>query len=193
MKDDTMSRDCTAGGSSGAVPGTAPRVFGLAGWSGSGKTHVMARLIPTLVKRGFRVSTLKHAHHRFDIDHPGKDSHTHREAGATEVLISSAHRFALLHELRDEAEPTLPDLLVRLTPVDLVLVEGFKHDPIPKQEIHRPSVGKPPLWDSDRWIVAVATDEPLSECTKPVLALDDIEAIADLVIEAAGPYPTAGA
>ena len=189
MKDGTMSRDRTAGGPTG----TAPRVFGLAGWSGSGKTHVMARLIPTLVGRGFRVSTLKHAHHRFDIDHPGKDSHTHREAGATEVLISSAHRFALLHELRDEPEPTLPDLLVRLAPVDLVLAEGFKHDPIPKLEIHRPSVGKPPLWDTDGWIVAVASDAALSECTKPVLQLDDIEAIADLVIEAAGPYPTAGA
>ena len=177
--------------SSAASSNPAPRVFGLAGWSGSGKTHLMARLIPTLVGRGFRVSTLKHAHHRFDIDHPGKDSHTHREAGATEVLISSAHRFALLHELRDEPEPTLPDLLVRLTPVDLVLVEGFKHDPIPKLEIHRPSVGKPPLWDTDSWIVAVATDEPLSDCTKPVLPLEGIEAIADLVIEAAGRYPTA--
>lgn len=170
----------------------APRVFGLAGWSGSGKTHVIARLIPTLIARGFRVSTLKHAHHRFDIDHPGKDSHTHREAGATEVLISSAHRFALLHELRDEAEPTLPDLLTRLSPVDLVLVEGFKHDPIPKLEIHRPAIGKAPLWDTDSWIVAVASDAALSGCTKPLLGLDDIDRIADLVIEAAAPYPSTG-
>lgn len=188
-----MTRARTTGASLRTAADTGPRVFGLAGWSGSGKTHVIARLIPTLVRRGFRVSTLKHAHHRFDIDHPGKDSHTHREAGATEVLISSAHRFALLHELRDETEPTLPDLLARLTPVDLVLVEGFKHDPIPKLEIHRPSIGKAPLWGTDAWIVAVASDELLSDCTKPVLPLADIDAIADLVIEATGPCPTAGA
>jgi molybdopterin-guanine dinucleotide biosynthesis protein B len=188
MKGGTVSRDRTTA----SIPGTGPRVFGLAGWSGSGKTHVMARVIPTLVGRGLRVSTLKHAHHRFDIDHPGKDSHTHREAGATEVLISSAHRFALLHELRDEAEPTLPGLLGRLAPVDIVLVEGFKHDPIPKLEIYRPSVGKAPLWRADDWIVAVASDEALTDCTKPVLPLDDIEAIADLILAAAGAYPIAG-
>lgn len=161
------------------------RVFGIAGWSGSGKTHLLARVIPALVGRGLRVSTLKHAHHRFDIDHPGKDSHTHREAGATEVLISSSHRYALLHELRDEAEPTLPDLLAKLSPVDLVLVEGFKHDPIPKLEIHRPAVGKPPLWPEDAWIVTVASDSPLPECDRPVLALDDTDAIAARILEAA--------
>lgn len=161
------------------------RVFGIAGWSGSGKTHLLARVIPALVGRGLRVSTLKHAHHRFDIDHPGKDSHTHREAGATEVLISSSHRYALLHELRDEAEPTLPDLLAKLAPVDLVLVEGFKHDPIPKLEIHRPSVGKPPLWPEDAWIVTVASDSPLPDCDRPVLPLDDTDAIAARILEAA--------
>jgi molybdopterin-guanine dinucleotide biosynthesis protein B len=161
------------------------RVFGIAGWSGSGKTHLLARVIPALVGRGLRVSTLKHAHHRFDIDHPGKDSHTHREAGATEVLISSSHRYALLHELRDEAEPTLPDLLAKLSSVDLVLVEGFKHDPIPKLEIHRPSVGKPPLWPEDDWILTVASDTALPECDRPVIALDDTDAIVERILETA--------
>ena len=157
------------------------RVFGLAGWSGSGKTTLMRRLIPELVGRGRRVSTIKHAHHGFDLDQPGKDSYEHRAAGASEVLVGSSARFALIHELRDEPEPTLGELLARLAPVDLVLVEGFKRDRHPKLEVYRPAVGKPPLWPEDDAVVAVASDGPLPDCTRPVLSLDDISGIADLV------------
>jgi molybdopterin-guanine dinucleotide biosynthesis protein B len=121
------------------------RVIGLAGWSGSGKTTLLTKLIPCLVARGLKVSTLKHAHHGFDVDQPGKDSHSHRMAGATEVMIGSAVRFALVHELRGAAEPTLRDLLARMSPVDLVVVEGYKAAPIPKLEVHRAAVGKPLL------------------------------------------------
>jgi molybdopterin-guanine dinucleotide biosynthesis protein B len=157
------------------------RLFGLAGWSGSGKTTLLCRLIPELVERGLRVSTIKHAHHRFDVDRPGKDSHAHRTAGATEVMVGSAARFALMHELRGAPEPNLLDLLARMTPVDLVLVEGFKFGPHPKLEIHRPSLGKPPLWPDDKRIVAVASDAPLPHCPSPVFTLEAIGAIADLV------------
>jgi molybdopterin-guanine dinucleotide biosynthesis protein B len=157
------------------------RLFGLAGWSGSGKTTLLCRLIPELVGRGLRVSTVKHAHHGFDVDRPGKDSHAHRTAGATEVMIGSAARFALMHELRGAPEPSLLDLLARMTPVDLVLVEGFKSGPHPKLEIHRPSLGKPPLWPDDKRIVAVASDAPLPHCPCPVFTLEGISAIADLV------------
>ncbi len=121
------------------------RIIGLAGWSGSGKTTLITKVLPRLIARGQRVSTLKHAHHGFDLDQPGKDSFMHRQAGATEVAISSAKRFAILHELREEPEWNLPDLLARLAPVDLVLVEGFKRDPFPKLEIHRTENGKPLL------------------------------------------------
>lgn len=163
------------------------RLFGLAGWSGSGKTTLMTQLIPTLVARGFRVSTIKHAHHAFDVDKPGKDSHVHREAGATEVLVSSATRFALMHELRGAPEPGLADLAGRLDTVDLVLIEGFKRDGHPKLEVHRPSVGKPPLWPEDPAIVAVASDSPLPACPHPVLDLNDVPAIASLVEDRAIP------
>jgi molybdopterin-guanine dinucleotide biosynthesis protein B len=158
------------------------RVFGLAGWSGSGKTTLVARLIPELVRRGLSVSTVKHAHHAFDVDTPGKDSYEHRRAGAAEVLVSSAHRFALMRELRGAPEPTLEDLLARLAPVDLVLVEGFKRHAHDKLEIHRPSVGKPLLAPDDPYIVAVASDVPLVGLKVPVLALDDVAAIADFVM-----------
>lgn len=157
------------------------RLFGLAGWSGSGKTTLLTRLIPALVGRGLRVSTVKHAHHRFDVDRPGKDSYAHRTAGATEVMIGSAARFALMHELRGAPEPSLRALLARMAPVDLVLVEGFKSGQHPKLEIHRPSIGKPPLWPDDSRIVAVASDAALPHCPFPVFALDGIDAIADLV------------
>lgn len=157
------------------------RVFGLAGWSGSGKTTLMRRLIPALVGRGLRISTVKHAHHGFDVDQPGKDSYEHRAAGATEVLIGSAARFALLHELRGAPEPGLGDLLQRMAPVDLVLVEGFKRDRHPKLEVYRPSVGKPPLWPQDEAVVAIASDGPVPDCARPVLDLDDLAGIADLV------------
>ena len=136
------------------------RVFGFAGWSGSGKTTLIERLIPVLVERGHRVSLVKHAHHDFDVDQRGKDSYRHREAGAAEVLVSSAKRWALMHELRDAPEMSLADALERLSPCDLALVEGFKAAAIPKLEVHRPAVGKPLLYPDDPYIVAFATDEP---------------------------------
>lgn len=157
------------------------RLIGLAGWSGSGKTSLLAKLIPSLVAKGQRVSTIKHAHHEFDIDQPGKDSWVHRQAGATEVLVASARRFALMHELRDESEPTLPELLARLAPVDIVLIEGFKRDLHPKIEIHRPETGQPLLQPDDPWIVAVASPSRVSAAV-PWLPLDDIEAIADFIL-----------
>src|SRR5688572_33263333 len=129
------------------------RVIGLAGWSGAGKTTLLARLLPRLIGRGLKVSTVKHAHHSFDMDMPGKDSHTHRLAGATEVLISSARRWALMHELRDEPEPLLRDLLPRLSRVDLVIVEGYKTQSHPKLEVHRAEVGKPLLHPNDPNVV----------------------------------------
>ena len=121
------------------------KVIGIAGWSGAGKTTLLTRVIPRLTARGLRVSTIKHAHHAFDIDQPGKDSHTHRAAGATEVLVSSANRFALMHELRGQPELALGALLEKLSPVDLVLVEGFKRETHPKLEVYRAAVGKPLL------------------------------------------------
>lgn len=163
------------------------RVIGLAGWSGSGKTTLLTRLIPALTERGVSVSTLKHAHHAFDVDVPGKDSHAHRLAGAREVLVSSARRLALVRELRGEAEWSLPALLGRLAPVDLVLVEGFKREAHPKIEVFRAANGKPPLHPGDPRIVAVAADCPLPEAGRPVIPLDDIEAIADAVLNCAAP------
>ncbi|HEY4044314.1 MAG TPA: molybdopterin-guanine dinucleotide biosynthesis protein B [Rhodopila sp.] len=157
------------------------RVIGLAGWSGAGKTSLMHRLIPALIVRGLRISTVKHAHHGFDIDRPGKDSWLHREAGANEVLITSGVRWALMHELRDEAEPGLQALLARMQPVDLVLVEGFKRGAHPKIEVYRQANGKPPLHPADPSIVAVVTDVPLHGLDIPVLRFDDIERIADVV------------
>jgi molybdopterin-guanine dinucleotide biosynthesis protein B len=156
------------------------RLIGLAGWSGSGKTTLLSKLIPALVASGLRVSTIKHAHHEFDIDQPGKDSWVHRQAGATEVLVASARRFALMHELRDEAEPTLPELLARLSPTDIVLIEGFKRDPHPKIEIHRPDLGKSLLQPDDDWIAAIASPSRVSNAV-PWLPLDDIGAIAAFV------------
>jgi molybdopterin-guanine dinucleotide biosynthesis protein B len=164
------------------------RVIGFVGWSGAGKTTLLARLIPALVARGLTVSSLKHAHHGFDIDQPGKDSHTHRMAGATEVMVASARRWALMHELRDETEPTPAQLLGRLSPVDLVLIEGFKRFAHPKIEVHRPSVGKKLLQPDDPDIVAVASDEQL-HLGVPVLPLDDIEGLARFVLARAAPFP----
>jgi molybdopterin-guanine dinucleotide biosynthesis adapter protein len=158
------------------------RIIGLAGWSGSGKTTLLARVIPVLIARGIRVSTVKHAHHGFDVDVPGKDSHTHRMAGATEVFVSSARRWAQIHELREEEEPSLGDILARLTPVDLVVVEGYKRHPHPKLEIHRAEVGKPLLQPDDDWIVAVASDGPVPDARVPVLDLGDAEKIADVLM-----------
>ena len=163
------------------------RIIGLAGWSGSGKTTLVTKLVPCLIGRGLRVSTLKHAHHGFDLDQPGKDSFMHRAAGATEVIVSSAKRFAILHELRDEAEWDLPALVARMSPVDLVLVEGYKRDPFPKLEIHRAANGKPLLQPQDPHIVAVAADVPLPDAAVPVIDLNDVEAIADFLTARAIP------
>jgi molybdopterin-guanine dinucleotide biosynthesis protein B len=169
------------------------RIIGLAGWSGSGKTTLVTKLIPRLTARGLTVSTLKHAHHAFDVDQPGKDSHRHRMAGATEVLVSSASRWALVHELRGEPEPRLPELLRKLAPVDLVLIEGFKRERHPKLEVYRAVLGKPLIHPDDPAIVAIASDEPLPQARIPVLDLDDVERIADSVIRHAAPLAAAPA
>ena len=163
------------------------RIIGLAGWSGSGKTTLLAKVIPRLVVRGLKVSTLKHAHHGFDVDQPGKDSHTHRMVGASEVLVSSANRWALVHELRGQPEPALAALLAKLSAVDLVLVEGYKAEPHPKLEVYRAAIGKPLLHPDDPAIIAVASDEPLPAARVPVVDLDDVERIADLLIRHAAP------
>ena len=159
------------------------RIIGLAGWSGSGKTTLVKKAIPCLIARGLKVSTLKHAHHGFDLDQPGKDSFFHRAAGATEVIVSSAKRFAILHELREEAEWDLPALVAKMSPVDLVLVEGYKRDAFPKLEVHRAANGKSLIHPEDPHIVAIASDVPLPAARVPVIDLDDIEAIADLLLK----------
>jgi molybdopterin-guanine dinucleotide biosynthesis protein B len=163
------------------------RVIGLAGWSGAGKTTLIAKLIPVLKQRGLRVSTLKHAHHAFDIDQPGKDSYQHREAGAEEVLIASSNRWALMHELRGAPEPSLAALLAHLSAVDLILVEGFKRDPHAKIEVHRTANSKPFLFSEDAGIRALVTDAPEPQTTLPSAHLDDTAAIADLVWDVALP------
>jgi molybdopterin-guanine dinucleotide biosynthesis protein B len=163
------------------------RIIGLAGWSGAGKTTLLTRLIPHLIGRGLKISTIKHAHHAFDVDKPGKDSWLHRQAGATEVLVASGARFALMHELRGAPEPELPDLLWRMQPVDLLIVEGFKRFGHPKIEVHRAGNGKPHLFPDDSAIAALATDSPPADCPLPLAHLDDIAAIADLALEAAAP------
>lgn len=158
------------------------KVLGIAGWSGSGKTTLLADLIPLLTSRGLRVSTIKHAHHEFDVDQPGKDSYRHRQAGATEVLISSAKRFALLHEHRGDPEPSLNELLARLAPVDLVLVEGFKKEAHPKIEVWRQSVGKPMLQADDPHVIAVASDGAIAGLPVPVLDANRPQQIADFIL-----------
>jgi molybdopterin-guanine dinucleotide biosynthesis protein B len=163
------------------------RVIGLAGWSGAGKTTLLVKLIPELKARGLSVSTLKHAHHAFDIDRPGKDSFAHRQAGATEVLIASARRWALMHELDRADEPHLADLLRRLSPVDLAIVEGFKAYGHPKIEVHRAANGKPFLFPVIANVKAVATTEPPPSAPVPVLSLDDTAAVADAVLAHAEP------
>jgi molybdopterin-guanine dinucleotide biosynthesis protein B len=156
------------------------RIFGLAGWSGSGKTTLLTAVIPELVARGLSVSTIKHAHHEFDIDRPGKDSWRHRQSGAQEVMVASSRRWALMHELRDAPEPSLDELVARMTPVDLLLVEGWKRHPHPKIEVHRPSLGKPLLYPEDPWVVAIASDETLA-APVPLLPLGDPGAVAAFI------------
>jgi molybdopterin-guanine dinucleotide biosynthesis adapter protein len=158
------------------------RVIGLAGWSGSGKTTLLTKVIPLLVGRGLKVATLKHAHHSFEVDHPGKDSHEHRKAGASEVIVSSARRWVQIREVERNEEATLPQLLRRLSPCDLVLVEGFKREKHPKLEVFRHAVGRPPLHPDDARIVAVASDQFFPDASIPVVNLDDIARIADIVI-----------
>ncbi len=161
-------------------------IFGISGWSGSGKTTLITRLIPEFRGRGITVSTIKHAHHRFDIDQPGKDSYEHRAAGATEVLVSSAARWALIHEHRGATEPSLAELTGQMTPVDLLLIEGFKSDDYQKLEVHRPSIGKELLCAGDDQVVAIASDAPLPHVALPIFDLDDVVAIADFIMAQCG-------
>jgi molybdopterin-guanine dinucleotide biosynthesis adapter protein len=161
------------------------KVFGIAGYSGSGKTTLMERLIPLFVMEGIKVSVVKHAHHNFDVDKPGKDSYRHREAGASEILITSDKRWVLMHELRGGKEPTLDELLTQFSPCDLVLVEGFKNEPVPKLEVHRVANGKPPLYPQDKTVVAIASDEPVVT-RLPQFHIDDAEAIALFIMQQTG-------
>jgi molybdopterin-guanine dinucleotide biosynthesis adapter protein len=163
------------------------RVIGFAGFSGAGKTTLIVRLIPELNRRGFSVSTIKHAHHGFDLDQPGKDSYEHRAAGAHEVLVASANRLALMRELRGAPEPSLAELLRLLAPVDLVLVEGFKRDPLPKIEIFRAANGKSPMHPEDDSIAALISDGADPPAGLPHASIDDIPAAADLVLAHAAP------
>ena len=162
------------------------KVFGLAGYSGSGKTTLMVQLLPLIVGQGLSVSTIKHAHHDFDVDQSGKDSYAHRTAGATEVMVSSAKRWALMHEYRAQPEADLDDLLLQMTPVDLVLVEGFKHDLHAKLEIVRGDDAVPNLFKVDPNVVALVSDRPWPDVSCPVLALDDTHAIAAFVLRYCG-------
>jgi molybdopterin-guanine dinucleotide biosynthesis protein B len=166
------------------------RLIGFAGWSGAGKTTLIVKLIPELNRRGLRVSTIKHAHHNFDLDQPGKDSYEHRVAGAEEVLVASANRVALMRELRGAPEPSLAELLRLLRPVDLVLVEGFKRDPLPKIEVSRAGNGKPPLHPGDGNIVALISDGVEPVIGLPHALIDDTAAAADLVLAHAKPLAT---
>jgi len=158
------------------------RIFDLIGWSGSGKTTLMTAVIPELIARGVSVSTVKHAHHSFDLDQPGKDSWCHREAGACEVMIASGCRWALQHELRGDQEPPFAKLVARMTPVDLLLVEGFKFHPYPKIEVYRPSLGKPARYHDDPFIVAVASDEVLPRLPLTWLPLSDPASVASFIL-----------
>jgi molybdopterin-guanine dinucleotide biosynthesis protein B len=160
------------------------KVIGLAGWSGAGKTTLLTRLIPRFLAQGLRVSTVKHAHHDFDLDVPGKDSWLHRKSGASEVLVSSSRRWAIVHELRSGAELRLPDLLAKMSPVDLVVIEGYKSEPHRKIEVHRATIGKPLLSLADPTIVGIASDVGLTT-SLPVAHLDDIQAIASMMLASA--------
>lgn len=158
------------------------KIFGFAGWSGSGKTTLIERVIPRFVRAGLKVSLIKHAHHRFDIDHPGKDSFRHRAAGCSEVLVTSRQRWALMHEADSEEEPTLDEQIARMSPCDLLLIEGYKFYPLPKLEIYRAAGGKPPLYPDDQHIVALATDTPMP-CSLPQFGLEDYDAISAFVLD----------
>lgn len=158
------------------------KIYGVVGWKNTGKTGLMERLVADITARGFSVSTVKHAHHRFDVDHPGKDSYRHREAGATEVMLASANRFALMHELRDADEPPLETLIAKMSPVDLVLIEGYKRDRHPKIEAHRAETGHPLIAPDDPTIRAIASDAT-HDTALPLFNLDDTAAIADFILK----------
>jgi molybdopterin-guanine dinucleotide biosynthesis protein B len=158
------------------------KIFGFAGWSGSGKTTLIEKLIPRFVRRGLRVSLIKHAHHSFDVDTPGKDSYRHREAGASEILVTSSRRWVLMHELRGTQEPAFDAQIKRLSPCDLLLVEGFKFAPIPKLEVWREQTGEALLHPNDPHIVALATDAKV-KTTLPLLDLNDDAAIAAFMVQ----------
>jgi molybdopterin-guanine dinucleotide biosynthesis adapter protein len=158
------------------------RIFGFAGWSGSGKTTLIEQLIPRFVQRGLRVSLIKHAHHTFDVDQPGKDSYRHRQAGAAEILVTSSRRWVLMHELRGAHEPSFEDQVKRISPCDLLLVEGFKHAPIPKLEVWRKETGEPLLHPNDPHIVAVASDARI-ETKLPLLNLNDVDEIRNFILK----------
>jgi molybdopterin-guanine dinucleotide biosynthesis adapter protein len=161
---------------------TRPKIFGIAGWKNSGKTGLMVRLVAEFTARGFKVSTIKHAHHDFDIDKVGADSYRHREAGAHEVALVSGTRYAIMHELRGAAEPSFEEILSRLAPCDLVLIEGYKREPVPKIEARRiESLRNEPLAPTDPHIVAIAADHPVPDAGLPVFELDDTIAIADFI------------
>ena len=162
------------------------RLYGVTGWKNAGKTGLMERLVADIVGRGLTVSTVKHAHHDTDIDQPGRDSHRHRTAGAREVLLASPRRWALMHELHDAPEPPLTDLLAKLAPVDLILVEGYKSAPHPKVEAYRAANARPPLAARNPTIRAIAADVPLPEASVPVLPLDDTAAIAAFILHEVG-------
>ncbi len=162
------------------------KTFGVVGWSGSGKTTLVVRLLPELIGRGLRVSTMKHTHHNVDVDRPGKDSYEHRRAGAGEVLVASSARWALLHEIRDNPEPDMDELIGRMAPCDLVLIEGFKRHRHPKGEVYRAANGKALLCREDPTVLAVASDGPLPDAPVPVLDLNDVSAVADFIVENCG-------
>jgi molybdopterin-guanine dinucleotide biosynthesis protein B len=162
------------------------KILGLGGWSGAGKTTLLSRLIPELIRRGVTVSTMKHAHHGFDVDQPGKDSYVHRQAGATEVLVASEKRWALMHETRRRGEPSATELAKHMTPVDLLLVEGFKREAHDKLEIYRAENDKPLLSTGDPTYVAILSDAPMSASSLPVIDLNDIPAIADFIVRHCG-------
>ncbi|MBX5147449.1 molybdopterin-guanine dinucleotide biosynthesis protein B [Rhizobium lentis] len=166
---------------------TAPKVFGIAGWKNSGKTGLAVRLVTEFTRRGYKISTIKHAHHDFDIDKVGADSYRHRQAGAHEVTIVSGTRYAIMHELRGAAEPEFEEVLARLSPCDLVLIEGYKREPIPKIEARRlEAANRTPLAPDDPYIAAIATDHPVTDTALPVFDLDDTAAIADFIAEIVG-------
>ncbi len=161
------------------------KTFGFAGWSGSGKTTLIEKLIPRFAGRGLRVSLIKHAHHSFDVDTPGKDSYRHRQAGAAEILVTSSRRWVLMHELRGSHEPSFEEQLARMSPCDLILVEGFKFAPIPKLEVWRAEPGEAMLHPNDPHIVALATDAKV-ETKLPRLDLNDDAQIADFILRHLG-------